>query len=311
MRVKISVVTTMFYSSEFVCQFYDRVVKAVETITKDFEIIFVNDGSPDNSLPLAMGLREKDNRIKVINLSKNFGHHQAILTGLKYAKGDHIFLIDLDLEESPDLFKLFWKKMKLDNSIDVVYGVQTKRKGKLFERLSGYFFYKITNFFSDLKYPKDTTTARIMSREYVESVLMFDEKELDLWTIFILAGYNQVPVKVSKNSKGETTYTLIQKIKIGLNTITSTTSKPLYYVFLLGINMTFFSVLFIIYLLIKKIIFLDVIIEGWTSLIISVWFIGGVVTSSIGIVGIYLSKVFKEIKNRPRTIIKEIYDEEQ
>lgn len=306
MSSKVTVLTTMYYSSQYIEEFYFRVLKALVNISDNFEIIFVNDGSPDDSLEKVLSLREKDKRIKIINLSRNFGHHQAILSGLKYTTGDYIFLIDLDLEEPPELITSFWNKINSDKKIDVVYGVQKKRKGNYLERVLGNIFYKLHKTLIDIDYPSDTTTARLMKKEYVNSVLLYKEKELDLWTIFVLAGFNQVSLPVVKYSKGTTTYTFFKKIKISLNIITSTTSKPLYYVFIFGFIVTFLSIIYIPYVLFTKFFFNDI-IEGWTSLAISIWFLGGVAILSIGVLGIYLSKIFKEIKNRPLSIIKKIY----
>lgn len=301
---KISVVTTMYYSEPYISEFYSRITKVLETITPDYEIVFVNDGSPDNSLELTLKLKQKDERITIVDLSKNFGHHQAILTGLNHANGEYVFLIDSDLEEDPELLKMFWDTLSSESAIDVVYGEQHSRKGKWFERVSGRIFYNLLDFLTDLKYPKDTTTARLMTRDYVKSVLSHTEKELDIWTIFILTGFNQVALKVNKKSKGETTYTFLKKLRIAVNIITSTTSKPLYYVFSLGIIITILSIFYILYIIINRFMYNDI-VEGWTSLIISVWFIGGLLMMSIGVVGIYLSKIFKEVKNRPHSIVKE------
>src|SRR5438105_104328 len=141
--MKLSIVTTMYYSSNYLLEFYNRTVSIVNELKLPYEFIFVDDGSPDESLFAALQLQNSDSNIKVIELSRNFGHQRAIMTGLQYASGDYVFLIDCDLEEAPELLKDFWQKIKEQTKVDVVYGVQIKRKGTWFERMSGRLFYKI------------------------------------------------------------------------------------------------------------------------------------------------------------------------
>ena len=135
MGLRISVVTTLYYSEKYISEFYNRVSQVLTKITDDYEFIFVNDGSPDNSGEKILALQENYPNITLIELSRNFGHHQAILTGLQHVNGDYVFLIDCDLEEDPELLNSFWETIRKDQNIDVVYGIQLKRKGNFFERL--------------------------------------------------------------------------------------------------------------------------------------------------------------------------------
>lgn len=190
--------------------------------------------------------------------------------------------------------------------MDVVFGIQKQRKGGFFERISGRLFYRMFSLLTNIEYPHDTLTARLMSKRYVEGVGKFTERELDIWGLFVLNGFNQKGVLVSKRNKGSSTYTLKKKLRMAIDTITSFSSRPLYLVFVLGIFVILFSFLNILYIVYKKIIW-GVDIEGWASILASVWLIGGLVIFVLGIIGIYLSKLFLEIKNRPLTIIKDIY----
>lgn len=304
--MKLSVVTTMYYSSDYLQEFYNRTISVIRELQLDYEFILVDDGSPDSSLFVALQMQNGDSNIKVIELSRNFGHQRAIMTGLQYALGDYIFLIDCDLEESPELLRDFWKTMEGQNKIDVVYGVQIKRKGGWFERVSGRWFYKIMASLSPVHYPADSLTARIMSRSYVDSVMKFQEKELDLWGIFALAGFNQLPMPVTKGHKGITAYTLRKKIKRAIEIITSFSHRPLYLTFVLGLFFSAVAVINIIVITYKKIV-LDVDVEGWASILASLWLIGGLIFLVLGIFGIYLSKMFLEIKNRPLTVIRNVF----
>lgn len=306
MGLKISVVTTLYYSEGFVPEFYSRIKKALSAITGEYEIIFVNDGSPDASASVVLKLIEQDARLVLVDLSRNFGHHQAIMAGLSSAKGDFIFLIDSDLEEDPELLLSFWSVIHENTDVDVVYGIQQKRKGGFFERVSGQFFYKVLNLLTRFEYPANTLTARLMKRQYVDSVLDFKEKALDIWVIFILVGYNQKGILTEKKNKGSSTYTLRRKIMIGIDTITSFSHRPLYFIFAIGVLWSFLSIINISIILFKKWMY-GAEVEGWASIMASLWLIGGVIIFLIGIVSIYLSKMFLEIKNRPTTIIKNIY----
>jgi putative glycosyltransferase len=306
--MKITVVTTMYFSGNYLQEFYDRTIKVFSELNVSYEFIFVDDGSPDQSLLLALQLQNSDSNIKVIELSKNYGHQRAIMTGLQYTTGEFVFLIDCDLEEAPELLGEFWRTLN-SQSVDVVYGVQIKRKGKWFERTSGALFYKIVSALSSVDYPANTLTARLMSKKYVDSILKFREKELDLWSVFALVGFKQLALHVNKGYRGTTTYTFRKKLKRAFEIITSFSHRPLYLTFLLGMFsfvIAVFNVLFIVY---KKFI-LNTDVEGWTSIIASIWLVGGLILLVLGVFGIYLSKMFLEIKNRPLTVIKNVYSNE-
>src|SRR5262249_52114984 len=148
--------------------------------------------------------------------SRNFGHHKAMMTGLAHAEGEHIFLIDSDLEEDPEWLELFSRHMK-ETGCDVVYGVQPKRKGGWFERVSGTFFYKIFRLLTRMDIAENMLTARLMSRRYVDAVLQFQERELYLFGILHLTGFDQRPVIVTKHHKGSSTYSLGRKLALMVN----------------------------------------------------------------------------------------------
>lgn len=302
----LSIVTTLYYSAPYVEEFYSRIKTEVEKITSDYEIIFVNDGSPDDALDVAVSLYKKDNKVKVIDLSRNFGHHKAIMTGLAHANGALVFLIDCDLEEEPELLSKFYQGLN-EKSVDVVYGVQKARKGKIFERFTGDIFYKLFNSISTYPLPKNPITARLMSKRYVASLIEHKDREIFLAGLWAITGYEQIPISVRKHKKSSTTYSIRKKIVVFVNSITSFSIKPLIYIFYLGFFVSFLAIIAIIYLFARKILF-GSFLSGWISLIMSIWLFGGLTISSIGIVGIYLAKVFTEVKTRPYTVIKDIYE---
>jgi putative glycosyltransferase len=307
--MKLSVVTTVFYSESYLYQFHTRVLSALKGIIGgntsflDYEIIFVNDGSPDNSISILENIHKADQHVKIIELSRNFGHHQAIKAGLSAATGDWIFLIDCDLEEAPELLSEFWKMASSDTTIDVVYGIQKRRKGNWFEAFSGSVFYKLLNSLIHFDYPHDTLTARLMNRNYVNAVLQYPEKALEIWSIFLFAGFNQVGIPAEKLSKGSSTYTFTRKLRMAIETITATSNRPLYFIFLFGILIFLFSGFYLFYIIYTA-LFLDGVVQGWASTIASIWLVGGITFLLLGIIAIYLAKIFQEVKNRPVYIVK-------
>ena len=200
--MQLSIVTTLYYSEKTIREFYEKLLKIIQDIKiADYEFIFVDDGSPDQSLAEAVKLHKKNPRVKVIQFSRNFGHHKAIMTGLAHANGEYVFLIDSDLEEEPELLKMFWNEInkKENKAIDVVYGIQAKRKGSWFERITGVWFYKIFNLLSDqAKVEKFFLTVRIMKKPYVQEIIRFQEQEFYFAPICSLTGFNQRSIIVKK-----------------------------------------------------------------------------------------------------------------
>lgn len=305
--MKLSIVTTLYKSSPYVNEFYERISVEAKKIADDYEIIFVDDGSPDDSLQKVITLHQQDSKVVVIELSRNFGHHKAIMTGLSHATGDYVFLIDSDLEEEPELLGKFWEVLHKDKDIDVIYGVQETRKGGWFEKWSGSLFWKLINFMSPIKIPSNLITTRLMTKKYNLSLTAYKESEIFIGGIWSHAGFKQRALQVTKGSHSETTYTLKRKLSLFVNSITSFSSKPLMYIFYIGLITTFISTIFILKLIIDK-LFFGLAFKGWTSLIVSVWFFGGLIILLLGTIGIYLSKIFIEVKNRPYTIIRNTYE---
>lgn len=229
----LSIVTTLYYSAPYIPEFYQRVSTEAQKLTDDYEIVFVNDGSPDDSLDIAVKLHQEDGRIRVIDLSRNFGHHKAIMTGLSYARGKLIFLLDSDLEEEPELLSLFHEHYQ-SSDVDVVYGVQKVRKGNIFEKITGEIFYKFFNLISSYPVPANLITARLMTQRYVKALVDHKDKEIFLAGLWAITGFKQVPLVVKKHSKGESSYNFLRKLSIAINSITSFSNKPLIFVFYLG-----------------------------------------------------------------------------
>ncbi len=304
-RSSVSIVTTMYRSAPYLKEFYSRSKATLDRITTDYEFIFVNDGSPDESLEVALELRRHDSRIKVMDLSRNFGHHKAMLAGLGVAQKEYVFLIDCDLEEEPELLEVFWEEMI--PSVDVVYGVQQKRKGRLFERWSGVLFYWLLNLLSDAKIPVNFLTVRLMRQGYVNALRNFSERSLNFSTLTVLCGFNQKELKIHKKDKGESSYSIYHKLKILVEAITSSSAKPLWMIFYAGVFIVIGVSLYIVYVMYQYFIY-NTIPSGWSSIVVSIWLFGGLQILALGVISVYMSRIFEEVKQRPRIIVKELYE---
>ena len=308
--MKLSIVATLYQSAPYVVEFVQRVEVAAKALVGDeYEIVLVNDGSPDNSLELAVGLCEHNSHLIVVDLSRNFGHHKAMMTGLAHAKGELVFLIDSDLEEEPEWLEAFALQMKQDRC-DVVYGVQDRRKGKWFERWSGQWFYRFFKALTGLALPENIVTARLMARRYVDALLCHQEREIFMAGLWHITGFNQRAQIIKKHNTSETTYTFRRKMSLLVNSVTSFSNAPLVSIFYIGVAISLFALSYIAFL-VTNWIFLANPMSGWTSVMASIWLLGGLVISFIGVVGIYLSKIFSETKQRPYTIVRQIYAKQQ
>ncbi|MCI5160872.1 MAG: glycosyltransferase [Candidatus Electrothrix sp. AX5] len=304
--MRLSIVSTLYNSSNSISEFYKRVSAVAHQFAgEEYEIILVNDGSPDDSFDKAIHFTKQDENLVLVDLSRNFGHHKAILTGLKYAKGDFVFLLDSDLEEEPEWLFAFYPLMK-EKKCDVVFGVQKKRKGGWFECWSGWVFYRTFKLITGVKIPENWVTARLMTHRYVSALLQHQERELSIGGLYLLTGFDQYPKSIVKNSLSVSTYTLGKKIAVFVDAVTSLSSRPLIGVFYTGAFIFTFSLLYTFYILTNW-MFLAVPPSGWTSLIVSVWLLSGLTISFLGIIGIYLSKIFLEAKHRPLSLVREIH----
>lgn len=304
--MKLSVVATLYKSAPYLERFHQRVsAMARDWAGDDYEIVLVNDGSPDDSLALAVELNRQDPHVVVVDLSRNFGHHQAMMTGLAHAVGDHVFLIDSDLEEEPEWLPLFARRMAQDHS-DVVYGVLEARRGSWFERLSGKLYYQLFRLLTGINQPDNIVTSRLMTRRYVEALLLHGERELNIGGLWIITGFKQSTQVVLKHDNSPTTYRLSHKISHFVNAITSFSSMPLVLTFYAGLLISISAMLFILKLAYRY-YFVSSPPDGYTSIIASIWLFSGLIIFFMGVQGIYISKIFSEVKQRPLSIIRQIY----
>ncbi len=305
--MKLSIVTTMYHSEPYLREFHQRILAVAESITPDLEFVFVNDGSPDHALATAVALAAEDARVRVVDLSRNFGHHKAMMTGLGHATGDYVFLIDVDLEEPPESLSAFWRELQA-RGCDVVFGVQAQRHGPWFQRVTGSLYYRLFNLLSDMPVARDLLTARLMSRRYVEALLLHGEQLFNIEGLWAHTGFEQVPLEINKTGhKGSSTYTLRKKIAYVLHAVTAFSTKPLHYIAASGLFITCSAALYIVWLFIQYFA-TGVPVSGWTSITVSLWFLGGLIIFNLGVISTYLAVIFIETKRRPYTIVRRIYE---
>lgn len=302
----LSIVGTLYCSSPYVVEFVMRAAAAAQAIGDSYEIVLVNDGSPDDSLEIAKQLSTSHSHVKVVDLARNFGHHRAMMIGLLHAEGDRIFLIDVDLEEPPELLVHFWHRMSSDPDIDVVYGQLERRKGRWFERVSGELFYSAINWLGGVSVPRNVATARLMTRRYVDALTAYREREIFMAGLWATTGFRQEPFRMVKGHKGETTYSLRRKLSILVNSITSFSNRPLRLIFYTGFGISTISCLYAAYLVFMRLAYGSQ-ATGWASLIVSVWLLSGLIILFLGIIGIYLAKIFIEVKQRPYATVRGIH----
>ena len=305
----LSIVTTLYRSERFLDKFVAQCETALAEIKCDnYEIIFVNDGSPDNSLEKVLKLKESNDHIVAVDLSRNFGHHYAIMAGLTYSTGDLVFLIDCDLEVPPTQIPKFYNKFKEEKEVDVVFGIQETRKGSFIERTVGGLFYNFFNNLTDTRIPENLLTERLMSRRYVNELITMGDKNIFMAGMMQWIGFKQIPIIIKKGQReGKSTYTLGKRISLSMQAITSFSSYPLVMLFRFGFFISALSVITGAYFLIKKLIYPEIVLSGFTFLIVVLLFSVGIIISSLGILGIYIDKLFNQTKNRQTFIVKEIY----
>lgn len=305
--VEISVVTTLYRSRPYLEQFLSECRAALAELScSGYELLFVNDGSPDDALSYLLERRKHEPDICIVDLSRNFGHHQAAQAGLQHARGRLIFLTDCDLEVSPSVLVAFHRKREA-LGCDVVYGYQDVRKGDTLERLGGAVFWKGFNLLSPVKVPENIVTERLMTRRYVDALLRLNDRNLFLGGMMTWAGFEQVGMPVSKRQRtGRSTYTPFRRLSLMVDAISSFSARPLYWLFPIGLFITLASFSYMTYLVLRKLILGDTLL-GFTSIMGLLALTLGILTTAFGILGIYLSKIFTQVQDRPNYIVRDIY----
>jgi len=303
--VDISVIVPVFNEESNLIVLHERLMNAITSITNDYEIIFVNDGSKDNSLTVLKNLASEFSQIKYIDFSKNFGHQLAVFAGLEHAKGNAIVIIDADLQDPPELIIELYNKMQL--GFDVVYAQREQRVGESWHKLlTAKLFYRFINKLSDVSIPLDTGDFRIISKKIKDIIVSMPERNKFLRGQIAWAGFNQTSVSYRRDERysGETNYSYSKMFAFAFDGITAFSNLPLRLATYLGFIVSLVSFFFILYTLYQKYINNNV-VQGWSSLMVSILFIGGVQLICLGIIGEYLGRIMDNVKQRPLYIVRE------
>ncbi len=304
--MKLFIVSTLYCSAPYIGEFHARASATAEAFAgNDYKILLLNDGSPDESLNLAAALMRDDPQVTIVDLSSNFGHHKTMMTGLAHASGDFAFLIDSDLEDEAEWLSEFAEFVD-HQTADVVYGVQVRRKAGAFERWSGRWLYRGFKLLTGIDLPEGVVTARLMTRRYVEALVAHREREAFLAGLWHIAGFDQRAKRIKKHNTSDTSYTLSKKLSLLVDSVTSFSNAALVGIFYLGLCLSLLASAYIVYLLVNRLV-LSHLLSGCTSVMASIWLLGGMAICFIRLAGMYLSKVYSETKQRPYTIVRQVH----
>lgn len=307
----LSIIIPIYNEEQIILELYKRLSESAQKITSDYELIFINDGSKDLSLLELIKISDQDKKVFFINFSKNFGHQIAVTAGIDHCNGDAVVIIDGDLQDPPELIPEMYKKHK--EGYEVVYAQREKREGETyFKKTTAQLFYRTLRKLTSIDIPLDTGDFRLIDRKIVEALRKMPEQNKFLRGQIAWLGFNQTAILFNRDKRkyGKSGYPLSKMLKFALDGITGFSDKPLEYVSRLGFIISGLSFVIILYAIFSH-FFLKQTITGWTSLIISSMFIGGVQLISIGVIGEYIARINKNILNRPLYLIKETNIEKQ
>lgn len=303
--MEISAIVPSYNEEKNVPLIYERLTKVLSQINPNYEIIFINDSSKDNTLSVIKTIAQEDSHVKYISFSRNFGHQIAVSAGIDLCKGNAVVIIDADLQDPPELILEMYEKYK--EGYKVVYARRKTREGETwFKKATAKIFYRILAAMTSIEIPVDVGDFRLIDKAVVKHLRNMPEKSKYLRGQISWIGYKQTFVEYHRDARiyGKTNYPLKKMIRLALDGITAFSDKPLKMASAIGIISAIIALLAIIYALLSHFIF-DSSVSGWTSLIISVLFIGGVQLITIGIIGEYIARINNDVRNRPLYIIEE------
>lgn len=302
--IELSIVVPIFNEEQNLPELHSRLSDAARAITPSYEIVFVNDGSRDESKSILQLLSQRDEHVYYIHFSRNFGHQIAVTAGLDRCRGKSVVIIDGDLQDPPEIIPELYEKHK--NGYDVVYARRSERKGETwFKRATAKLFYRVLRRSTAIDIPLDTGDFRLIDRKVVDALKQMPEQNKFLRGQIAWLGFRQGEVLFTRDKRryGKTGYPLSKMLRFAMDGITAFSDRPLKLVTAMGFAISFLSFAIIVYAMYSHFVLLRT-ITGWTSLIISSTFIGGVQLLSIGIIGEYISRMNKNILNRPLYVVE-------
>ena len=293
-----SIVSPVYKADRMVHELVSRIKDNVSKITQDFEVLLVNDASPDGSWQAIVAECSVDKRIKGINLSRNFGQHKAITAGLQYAKGEWIIVMDCDLQDRPEEIPNFYKKAL--EGYDIVQGERIERKDGFLKKLSSTIFNTLFSYLSGIKTNKKTANFGIYRKNVIKAVCEMQERDRIFGVLLDYVGFKSttIPIEHGSRLEGSSSYTLSKLLRLAFGVIISNTNKPLQLMVGFGFILAFFSI-FIAFYNICAYLFGLISVPGFTTTVFSIWFVGAMLMMQIGIVGIYIGRIFDQVKVRP------------
>ncbi|MBN3941741.1 MAG: glycosyltransferase family 2 protein [Nostoc sp.] len=299
----ISVVIPVYKAEGCLHELYQRLKASIEIISEDFEIILVEDCGGDRSWEIIVELAKKDPRVKGIQLSRNFGQHYGITAGLDHCNAEWVVVMDCDLQERPEEIPRLYAKAQ--EGYDIVLTRRGKRKDLILKRFTSWLFYKIFNYLADINYDGQVGNLRILSRKVVHSFCLLREQLRAFSVLINWMGFATASIDVQHDSRltGKSTYTFGKLWKLASEVVIAYSDKPLRLSIKLGFLISFLAFTYGIYIFINA-LFYGSTVTGWSSLIISLYFLCGIIIALLGIIGVYLNKTFNETKRRPLYLIR-------
>ncbi|MCL1843955.1 MAG: glycosyltransferase family 2 protein [Defluviitaleaceae bacterium] len=308
--MKYSVVIPAFNEEEVIGETYRRLTAVMQGMGEPYELVFVNDGSRDNTAKIIAGFCQKDSAVRLVNFSRNFGHMPAISAGMEYARGEAIFIIDADLQDPPEIFPQMAEKWR--EGFHVVYGQREKRKGEsVFKKLSAKIFYRFIRRMTPVDLPVDTGEFRLIDRKVCDAVNRLPEKNRYIRGLVSWVGFRQTAVMYVRQERfaGQTKYPLRKMIAFAMDAITAFSYKPLKLATTLGFLISFASFIYLAIIFYQR-FFTNTTITGWASTMGILLFTQGMVMMILGLMGEYIGRIYDEIKNRPSYIVMEVIEKE-
>lgn len=302
-NIKLSIVSPVYRAEKMVHMLVERVVKSVTTITEDFEIILVNDASPDASWSVIEHECAQDQRVKGINLSRNFGQHYAITAGLHYAKGEWVVVMDCDLQDRPEEIPALYQKAL--EGYDIVYARRKQRQDKWLKRMTSKMFNAVLNWLSGLNKDKDVANFGIYHQRVIQEYNKIPEQSRSFGSLILYLGFYTaiIDVQHAEREEGTSSYTLVRMLKLAFDVIISNSNKPLRMAVGLGFGMSVLSFLLALYNVVARMVGI-ISFPGYTTTIFSIWFVGGLMLFVMGILGLYIGKIFDQVKGRSIYIVR-------
>jgi len=306
-RKKISAIIACYMDGQAIPYMYKRLKNTFNDIDVDYEIIFVNDGSPDNTKQALKKIIDKDSKVIAVNHSRNFGSQMAFTSGMDISTGDAIVFLDGDLQDPPEVIKEFYKKWI--EGFDVVYGIRSKREDTRLMQFLYRLFYKIFRRMSYISIPLDAGDFSLIDKKVVETLKTFPERDRFLRGLRAWVGFKQIGVSYTRPKRmfGKTTNSLFQNFNWATKGIFSFSYAPLKIITFLSLIVFAISLIAMTYQVISRLVFPDSAPHGITTILVVILFLGAIQLLGIGILGEYIGKIFEEVKHRPKYIVKSIY----